>query len=55
MVKDASEHACDEFLETINMGLEDGGDETKTIERMELHEMQKRVSIHEYAKIENAH
>ncbi|CUS10672.1 unnamed protein product [Tuber aestivum] len=42
MVKDASEHACDDFIETINLGLEDGGDETKTIERMELHEMQKR-------------
>lgn len=54
MVKDASEHACDEFLETINMGLEDGGDETSTIERMELHEMQKRVSIHECTKIKNA-
>jgi len=54
MVRDASEHACDEFLETINMGLEDGGDESKTIERMELHEMQKRVSIRECAKIENA-
>jgi len=50
MVKDASEHACDEFLETINMGLEDGGDETNTIEKMELHEMQKRVRIHECTK-----
>ncbi|KAG0637041.1 hypothetical protein HOY80DRAFT_303693 [Tuber brumale] len=54
MVKDASEHACDEFLETINAGLEDGDDEAKTIERMELHEMQKRVSVHEYTKIKNA-
>ncbi|KAG0135297.1 hypothetical protein HOY82DRAFT_552306, partial [Tuber indicum] len=42
MVKDASEHACDEFLDTINTGFEDGDDEVKTIERMELHEMQKR-------------
>jgi hypothetical protein len=42
MVKDASEHACDEFLDTINTGFEDGDDEAKTIERMELHEMQKR-------------
>ncbi|RPB06138.1 hypothetical protein L873DRAFT_25960 [Choiromyces venosus 120613-1] len=42
MVKDASEHACDEFLETIQGGLDDGDEETKTIERMQLHEMQKR-------------
>ena len=54
MVEDASEYACGEFLETINIGLEAVGDETSTIERMELHEMQKRVRIHECTKIKNA-